>query len=74
MATKKGIHISGHYVVSINATVYAFFMYVLCILKIERSDIIVKYTEYIFNAQTNIRHCVLISGHVKFILTVVSSN
>ena len=28
MATRKGINISGHYIVSINA-----FIYVLCILK-----------------------------------------
>ena len=42
MATRKGIYISGQYVVSINATlVYAFFIDVLCVLKIEMLDRIV---------------------------------
>ena len=31
MAIRKGIHISGHYVVSINAI--CLFIYVLCVLK-----------------------------------------
>ena len=41
MASRKGINISGHYVVSINAI--CLFIYVLYILKIERSDRIVLY-------------------------------
>ena len=42
MATRKGINISGHNVVSIN-TIWLF-IYVLCILKIETFDRIVFYT------------------------------
>ena len=41
MATRKGIHISGNYVV--HHELYSFFIYVLCILKTERSDKIVFY-------------------------------
>ena len=41
MTTRKSINISGNYVVSINAI--RLFIYVLCILKIERSDRIVFY-------------------------------
>ena len=41
MAIRKGIHISGHYVVLINAI--WLFILVFCILKIERSDRIVFY-------------------------------
>ena len=33
MATRKVINVSGHYFLSINATWYAFYIYVLCILK-----------------------------------------
>ena len=41
MATKKDINISWTYVV--HHKLYAFFIYVLCILKIERSGRIVFY-------------------------------
>ena len=41
MATRKGIRISEHYVVSTN-TIFLF-IYVICILKIKRSDITVFY-------------------------------
>ena len=41
MATRKGINISGSYAAP--RILHAFFIYVLCILKIERSDKIVFY-------------------------------
>ena len=44
MTTKKVVNISGYYVVSIN-DIYIF-IYVLCILKIERSDRIVFYVVF----------------------------
>ena len=44
MATRKGINISGNYVV--HHILYAFLIYVLCIKKIERSDKIVFYTVF----------------------------
>ena len=58
MTTRNGIHISGHYVVSINA-IYLF-IYVLCIKKIERSDRTVFYI--VFKTQQpfdNSRSCQL---------------
>ena len=41
MANRKGIHISGNH--AVHHKLYAFFTYVLCILKIERTDRIVFY-------------------------------
>ena len=41
MTTRKGIHISGNYVV--HRKLYAFFIHVLCILKNESSNRIVFY-------------------------------
>ena len=42
MATRKGINISGHYVVSINTI--CLFVHVLCFFLIEKSDRIVLYS------------------------------
>ena len=64
MATRKGTHISGHYVVLIS--VICLFIYVLCILKIERWDRIVFYI--VFKAQRP-PDTVL---YVEFIPTAVS--
>ena len=41
MATRKGINISGNYVVHHKS--YAFFIDMLCIKKVERSDRIILY-------------------------------
>ena len=65
MATRNGIHISGHYVVSINAI--CIFVYVLCILK--HFKVGQNRTLYCFKNSTTIRHDVLISGYVESIPT-----
>ena len=66
MATRKGINIFGHYVISINAmpfcTIYSKNMK-------GRTE---SYFILFFNS-TTMRHGVLISGYVEFIPTVVSS-
>ena len=71
MTTRKGINISGHYVVSINA-IYLF-IYVLCTIKVERLDRNVFYIGFKTQRPSD-THGVLISGNVEFIPTAVSSN
>ena len=71
MVTRKGMDISGDYVVSIDV-LYLIVTYVLCILKswkIGQNRIL-----YCFKNSTSIRNGVLFSDYVEFIPTAVSSN
>ena len=70
MATRKGIDISGTYVV--HHKLYAFFIYILCILN--NRKVVQNRNLCCFFKSTTIRHGVLISGYVEFIPTTVSSN
>ena len=70
MANRKSIHISGKYFV--HHKLYAFFIYVLCVLKNERLDKIVFYVVFKTQRSSDTR-CFDFGIHVEFIPTAVSS-
>ena len=69
MASRKGVHISGHYMVSINAMPFH-----TCTLNSKKMEDRTESYLIMFTNSTTIRHGVSFSGYVDFIPTAVSSN
>ena len=66
MASRKGIHISGHYVISINATVPGMPFHIRTLNSKKMKGRTESYFVLFYG--------ILVSGYVKFIPTAVSSN